>query len=76
MQTDGSCPTCGRILDSPQIASTLTTSRRVTAENIDIRRLASGLDDDQELPKAPWHFKLLVVALCVYLSWRIVQIFI
>jgi hypothetical protein len=25
-------------------------------------------------PKAPWHFKLLVVALCVYLAWRLVQV--
>jgi len=24
---------------------------------------------------APWHFKLLVVALVVYLGWRFVQIF-
>jgi hypothetical protein len=24
-------------------------------------------------PSAPWHFKLLVVALCVYLGWRLVQ---
>ncbi|MEW6153472.1 MAG: hypothetical protein AB1673_05705 [Actinomycetota bacterium] len=24
-------------------------------------------------PKAPWHFKLLVVALVVYLGWRAVQ---
>jgi hypothetical protein len=25
--------------------------------------------------KAPWHFKLLVVALVVYLGWRFVEIF-
>jgi hypothetical protein len=25
--------------------------------------------------RAPWHFKLLVVALVVYLAWRFVQIF-
>jgi hypothetical protein len=25
--------------------------------------------------KAPWHFKLLVVALVVYLTWRFIQIF-
>jgi len=25
-------------------------------------------------PRAPWHFKLLVVALCVYLGWRFVQL--
>ena len=26
-----------------------------------------------EEPKAPWHFKLLVAALAVYLLWRLVQ---
>ena len=25
-------------------------------------------------PKAPWHFKLLVGALTVYLGWRLVQL--
>jgi hypothetical protein len=25
-------------------------------------------------PKAPWHFKLLVAAVCVYLGWRVVQL--
>jgi len=25
-------------------------------------------------PRAPWHFKLLVGALCVYLAWRVVQL--
>ena len=24
---------------------------------------------------APWHFKLLVVALCAYLGWRFIAIF-
>ena len=24
-------------------------------------------------PKAPWHFKLLVVAVIAYLAWRAVQ---
>lgn len=24
-------------------------------------------------PRAPWHFKLMVAALCVYLAWRLVQ---
>jgi len=74
MSTDGTCPTCQRVLESPQISSTVPTHRRVTAENINLRRLANGLADDDEA-KAPWHFKLLVVALCVYLGWRVVQIF-
>ena len=25
-------------------------------------------------PKAPWHFKLLVAAVIVYLGWRVVQL--
>ncbi len=36
-----------------------------------IRETEEKLADE----KAPWHFKLLVVALVVYLGWRFVQIF-
>ena len=74
MATDGTCPTCHRVLEAPQIASTVPTHRKVTAENLDLRQLANGLHDDDDA-KAPWHFKLLVVALCIYLGWRVVQIF-
>jgi hypothetical protein len=74
MSTEGTCPTCHRVLEAPQIANTVPTHRRVTAENINLRRLANGLADDDDA-KAPWHFKLLVVALCIYLGWRVVQIF-
>ena len=31
-------------------------------------------DGDDE--KAPWHFKLMVAALVVYLSWRLIQLFV
>lgn len=74
MTSDGQCPTCGRALETPQIASTVPTHRKVTAENLNLRELANGQIDGDA--KAPWHFKLLVVALCIYLGWRIVQIFI
>jgi len=30
--------------------------------------------DEEEDEGAPWHFKLLVVALVAYLVWRIVQL--
>jgi hypothetical protein len=75
MSTDGTCPTCQRVLEAPQIASTVPTHRKVTAETINLRQLAQGLDDDDDA-KAPWHFKLLVVALCGYLGWRVIQIFV
>lgn len=29
---------------------------------------------DPEAPKAPWHFKLMVGALIVYLGWRLLQL--
>jgi hypothetical protein len=30
-------------------------------------------DDDRVQPRAPWHFKLLMVALVIYLAYRFVQ---
>jgi hypothetical protein len=29
---------------------------------------------EEPVPKAPWHFKLLVAAVAVYLLWRLVQL--
>ncbi len=48
LRDDGSCPTCGRVVEEPVVPDDETT---------------------------PWHFKLLVVALVVYLGYRFVQIF-
>ena len=61
MRPDGSCPTCGRVLDRPN-----PRRQPGVAE-------APGNDDDAALPKAPWHFKVMLVALFVYLAWRGVQ---
>ncbi|CAN5591784.1 hypothetical protein BH23ACT3_BH23ACT3_17430 [soil metagenome] len=56
-----------------------------TAMNVDGTCPTCGRDVDaaavrtQELvddEKSPWHFKLLVVALVLYLGWRVVDIFI
>jgi hypothetical protein len=67
MHEDGTCPTCGRNLEAPK--------RVVTAENLDLKKLASGSDDDDDDDgKAPWHFKLLVVLLVIYLTWRFIQL--
>lgn len=81
MREDGTCPTCGRHLDAPRTASTVSSANapskvppRITAENLDLKRLAAGDLDDAEA-SAPWHFKLLVVLLVLYLGWRIVDLF-
>jgi hypothetical protein len=66
MNEDGTCPTCGRSVETP-------TRQPVTAKNIDLRKLAAG--EGEEEATTPWHFKLLMVLLALYLGWRIVQLF-
>jgi hypothetical protein len=58
MNADGTCPSCGRPVGG----------ERVTARNLDLKKLAG------EDAKVPWHFKLLVLALAIYLGWRVVQL--
>jgi hypothetical protein len=67
MNEDGTCPTCGRLVTTPE-------RQPITAKNINLRELAAG-EDGEDAVKAPWHFKLLIVLLALYLTWRIVQLF-
>ena len=66
MNEDGTCPTCGRSVETP-------TRQPITAKIIDLRKLAAG--EGEEEATTPWHFKLLMVLLALYLGWRIVQLF-
>ena len=66
MGGDGSCPKCGRLVDNSDIHG------RVTSKNLDLKALAHEGGTEE---KVPWHFKLLVGMLVVYLTWRIVQLF-
>jgi len=65
MSSEGQCPQCGRTLDSPVLAE------RVSADNLDLKKMA-GMEDE----KLPWHFKLLVFLLVMYLGWRVVDLFV
>lgn len=64
MSEDGTCPECKGEVETPNLSGT------VTADNLDLKKLA-GVEDE----KLPWHFKLLVVLLFLYLGWRVVDIF-
>ena len=64
MNADGTCPTCGRPVEAGAVAQ---------ANTINLRKLAAK--EGEEEVKAPWHFKLLMVALALYLGWRVVQLF-
>ena len=68
LTTAGDCPSCGTRAISADIHG------RVTSKNLDLRALAASGEPGSE--KVPWHFKLLVVCLVIYLGWRIVSLFI
>ena len=75
MKADGSCPTCGRVLPKAIAsgageaeAEASETAAPLTAKDVNLREMA-GKD-----AKAPWHFKLLMVLLAIYLGWRLVQL--
>jgi len=58
LNADGTCPTCGR-----QVADTPESAEADPPEKL--RRFSDE--------PAPWHFKVLVVCVAVYLGWRLVQ---
>jgi hypothetical protein len=60
------CETCSRFLNPNTLEpdGSCPTCGRMVAE--------PGAED--ELPRAPWHFKLLLLAVVVYLGWRVVQL--
>jgi hypothetical protein len=57
------CDACNRFLTEPTLKpdGSCPTCGRVIAVPV------------SELPKTPWHFKLLMVALAIYLGYRLVQ---
>lgn len=72
MRSDGTCPGCGRTLETP---ASNEERAPITSRNLDLRRLAAGADGDPADAKAPWHFRLLVVLLALYLGWRVIDLF-
>lgn len=79
MTPEGNCPTCGRSLAAAAApARTAGEQPADGAEPVPVagQRLTGA--DLRELAgkeaRAPWHFKLMVVALALYLTWRIVDL--
>jgi hypothetical protein len=66
MKADGSCPTCGRVL--PVAGPQTEAEASPTAKDLNVREMAG------EDAKAPWHFKVLVALVVLYLGWRVVQL--
>ena len=64
MKAGGSCPTCGRVLPVAEPPG----EQPLTAKDVNLREMAG------EDAKAPWHFKVLVGLVVLYLGWRLVQL--
>jgi hypothetical protein len=78
VNVDGTCSRCGAVVDpgrahapsAPRAAeSTVDVEPPATAAGHD----AVGSDDEADTLPLPWHFKLLVGAIALYLGWRAVQ---
>lgn len=62
LRSDGSCPSCEtKVADPPAPSEEGNTTPDLPASAVDV-------------PKAPWHFKLLVIATVIYLGWRFVEL--
>lgn len=63
VEENGSCPACHAVLATKG-------ALRMEARSLGVP--APG-EHEGEAPKAPWHFKLMIFALVLYLGWRGVQ---
>ena len=76
MRPDGSCPTCGQVLElrTRRASPATTPATSPAAAPVDAPVDAPVEDqDDEAAPSAPWHFKVLLVGLAIYLAWRGIQ---
>jgi hypothetical protein len=72
MTLEGNCPSCGRAIDT---ANTVASSRAGGALRPSDAPTVSELSK-MSGEKAPWHFKLLMAMLVLYLGWRIIAPFV
>lgn len=63
MTPEGACPECKAVLAT-------RGALRMEARSLGLP--APG-EEEGDAPKAPWHFKVMIAALVVYLGWRGVQ---
>ena len=68
MNADGTCPTCGRVLPVATPSGPSAVEPSAPTKKMSVREMAG------EDAKAPWHFKLLMVLLALYLGWRLIQV--
>lgn len=71
------CEDCGRFYSPPTLTSEgdCPEGHHVADPGAASLTQSDGTqNDDATNPKVPWHFWLLLLALAVYLGWRLVQL--
>jgi DNA-directed RNA polymerase subunit RPC12/RpoP len=66
------CEDCSKYL----APTAMTEQGRCPACGSEVELQARQAAEVADQERAPWHFKLLVVALVAYLGWRVVELFI
>jgi hypothetical protein len=51
----------------------VTINGQLTAKTLNLKKLAQS--STEEDVSVPWHFKLLVGLLIMYMSWRVIDLF-
>lgn len=72
VRSDGTCPTCGRAVDAGSARAPIETEP-VAGDAQPVTRQGEPVTKDSEgdtHPPIPWHLKLLVLALVIYLGFR------
>jgi hypothetical protein len=66
------CETCSRFLNPNTLAAdgSCPACGRVVAEPPAVGEDGTAVEDH---PRAPWHFKVLLVLVVLYLGWRFLQ---
>jgi hypothetical protein len=67
---EGTCPACGRKLPPPAASTSVAVEHEPAAGAAGV---ADAGEDEPDEFHAPWHFKLMLVALGIYLAWRAFQ---
>ena len=72
VRVDGTCPSCGRVVDPGRARHAQQTAPAATPTAPSPPGDTSDADDETPEP-LPWHLKLLLVALAIYLAYRAFQ---
>jgi len=70
VRADGTCPNCGQPVDAGRARA---PRRRVLTRRWAKPDPGPGTEEEDEAPPVPWHLKLLLVALAIYLTYRLFQ---